>query len=103
MIAVRIIDPPMDDLRSDDPNSPAYEVTFWSRLSEPTDLPAHERGWLASVVQLAEADVKQVIQWAEENVGDRTYQIKVAVASRDDGLNLVWLYGTNPAADDTIQ
>jgi hypothetical protein len=94
----------MDDLRSDDPNHPAYEVTFWSRLPEPAELPEHERGFLASVAQLTDADVKQVIEWADAHVGEgRTYQIKVAVASRDDGLNLVWLYGTNPAADDTIQ
>ena len=103
MLPVRIIDPPMDDLRSDDPNNPAYEVTFWSRLSEPAELPEHERGFMASVAQLADADIKQVIAWADDRVGEgRTYQIKVAVASRDDGLNLVWLYGTNPAAENTV-
>jgi hypothetical protein len=104
MVAVRFIDPPVDDLRSDDPNNPAYEVTFWSRLTEPAGLPEHERGWLESIEQITDADVKQVIAWADEHVGvGRTYQIKVAVASRDDGLNLVWLYGTNPAAGDTVQ
>jgi hypothetical protein len=104
MLPVRIIDPPVDDLRSDDPNNPAFEVTFWSRLSEPAELPEHERGFMTSVAQLTDADIKQVIAWADERVGEgRTYQIKVAVASRDDGLNLVWLYGTNPAAENTIQ
>jgi hypothetical protein len=104
MIGVRIIDPPVDDLRSDDPNHPAFEVTFWSRLTEPAEIPEHERGWMESIAQIADADVKEVIAWADENVGEgRTYQIKVAVASRDDGLNLVWLYGTNPAAGDTVQ
>jgi hypothetical protein len=44
MIVVRIIDPPMDDLRSEDQNSPAYDVTFWSMFAEPADLPEHERG-----------------------------------------------------------
>lgn len=94
----------MDDLRSEDPNNPAFEVTFWSRLPEPADVPEEQRGWLSSVAQLTDADVKQVIAWADTNLGDRlSYQIKVAVASHDDGLDLVWLYGTNPAAEDTIQ
>lgn len=103
MIDMRFIDPPLDDLRSEDPESPAYEVTFWERLSEPTELPEHQRGFLASVCQLTDADVKQVIAWADTRVGPhRTYQIKVAVASRDDGLNLVWLFGDNPAAGDLL-
>jgi hypothetical protein len=59
---------------------------------------------MASTVQLADAHVKEVIAWADAHVGaHRTYQVHVAVASRDDGLNLIWLYGTNPAADDSIQ
>jgi hypothetical protein len=37
-------------------------------------------------LQLADADVKQVIEWADAHVGE----------GRDDGLNLVWLYGPQP-------
>jgi hypothetical protein len=94
---VRFIDPPKPDLRSDDPDAPNYEVTFWERYAEPAEVPEHERAFKAEVWQVADANVKEIIAWADDNVGDhRTYQIKVAVLDTDTVSNLVTLFGDNP-------
>jgi hypothetical protein len=85
------------DLRSDDPDNPAYQVTFWGRSQACTDLPREERPFEAEVWQLADTDVKEVIEWADSNVGDdRTYQIEVAVGDQDTVSNLIRLYGRSP-------
>jgi hypothetical protein len=94
---VRFIDPPDTDLRSDDPDAPNFEVVFWERFSEPADVPEHGRAFKAEVWQIADADVKEIIAWADANVGDhRSYQIKVAVSDTDTVSNLVTLFGVNP-------
>jgi hypothetical protein len=97
MRRVRFIDPPKPDLRSDDPDAPNYEVTFWERYAKPAEVPERERAFKAEVWQVADANVKEIIAWADDNVGDhRTYQIKVAVLDTDTVSNLVTLFGDNP-------
>lgn len=86
----------VDDLRSEDPENPAYEVTFWGR-SQLSDRPLAERPFEAEVWQLDDADVKEVIEWADSKVGPaRTYQIAVAVGDQDTVSNLIHLYGRSP-------
>jgi hypothetical protein len=86
----------VDDLRSEDSDNPVYEVTFWGR-SEVSDRLPEDRSFEAEVWQLADADVKEVIEWADSKVrDDRTYQIAVAVSDHDTVSNLVRLYGQSP-------
>lgn len=92
---MHFIDPPRPDLRSDNPDAPNYEVTFWLRQTSPDD---PGQSWYESEVwQLGGADVKQVIMWADARVGDhRTHQVKVAVSDTETVSNLVTLFGENP-------
>lgn len=56
-----------------------------------------ERPFRAEVWQLADTNVKEVIEWADSRVGDdRTYQVAVAVGDHDTVSNLVLLYGQSP-------
>ena len=46
---------------------------------------------------MGDTDVKEVIAWADANVGeDRTYQIEVAVGDHDTVSNLILLFGQSP-------
>lgn len=96
MIVVRILEH-VHDLRSEDTENPAYQVTFWGRSPKPADRPEEERPFQGEVWQLADTNVKEVIEWAEANVGDqRTYQIEVAVGDYDTVSNLILLFGESP-------
>jgi hypothetical protein len=97
MIAVHLIQSHDFDLRSDDLDAPAYQVTFWKRSTEPANLPEEQRSYEAECWQWTDTDVKEIIAWADANVGNhRTYQIHVATGHGDTASNLILLFGDNP-------
>jgi hypothetical protein len=69
MICVRILDH-VDESRSMDPDNPAYQVTFWGRSPHSADRPEAERPFEAEIVQLADVDVREVLEWADAHVGE---------------------------------
>jgi len=98
MIGVRILDH-VDELRSLDPDNPAYQVTFWGRSTHSTDRPEAELPFEAEIVQLADVDVREVLEWADAHVGEgRTYQVAVATSDQDTVTNLILLCGRSPVS-----
>jgi hypothetical protein len=96
---MRFVNPSQSDLRSENSENPAYQVTFWARSTELTDDSEHEQSFEAEVWQLADTNVKEVIEWADTEVGPhRTYQIAVATEDTDTVSNLIVLFGENPVA-----
>lgn len=67
-------------------DEPAYRVYFASRSGAVTD-----------EYELTGADVSEVLAWAEENRGSRTYILYVCVRS-PNGLGLIRLEGSDPNA-----
>jgi hypothetical protein len=61
--------------------APRYRVYFWA-------------GTASDEYEIADADVGQVIEWAEGERGNRTYTLYVCVEK--DGLGLVRLAGADP-------
>lgn len=67
-----------------DLDQPKYRVYF------------HESDGSSDEYELANADVLEVISWAEESKGDRTFVLYACVPY--DGLGLLRLAGTDPNA-----
>lgn len=82
---------------SGNPDQPVYQVTFWERLSEPAHLPAEQRGFEAAEWKLRDAEVTEVLDWAEREVGPgRTYTVHVASTSDDGNATMLRLLGQDP-------
>lgn len=71
-------------------DEPRYRVYFW-----------HRRDSASYEFEISDADVPEVLDWANENAGDRTYSLWVCLPARTrDGVNLIRLAGWEPPAGD---
>jgi hypothetical protein len=94
---MRIIEPGVPDPRSESSDKLTYQVTFWQRDAEPGEVPPDHGPFLSDVWQMTDANVKEVLAWADENAKPwQTYQIHVAVVDVNAGVALLCLYGDSP-------
>jgi hypothetical protein len=72
---------------------PVYRVYFWERQTpERTD-----SGWTSDEWQLEDADIGEVLEWAQAKAASRQFGVYVEVTQgQPDGLGLVRLLGTDP-------
>jgi hypothetical protein len=72
---------------------PVYRVYFWERQRpERTD-----SGWTSDEWQLEDADIGEVLEWAQAKAASRQFGVYVEVTQgQPDGLGLVRLLGTDP-------
>ena len=75
---------PRDQTWEDD--APSYRVYLWNRSGSACE------EW-----EISEADVTEVVAWADEHVGDGTASIWI-VQRRADGVGLIRLLGIDPTA-----
>ena len=70
-------------------NGPAYRVYFWKA-------DAHCEEW-----QLTEADIDEVLAWADANADGRCMSVWV-VQGDTEGVSLIRLAGVDPPADSSV-
>ncbi len=70
-------------------DSPVFRVYFWERL--PTG------AYRSDEREIREADVLEVLCWADEAKGDRTFTLYLC-SEDDGGLGLILLTGSDPTA-----
>ena len=72
---------------------PTYRVYFWARL-EPENAGS---GWASDEWQLKDADISEVLRWAQADAASRRFVAYVEVTHDQPGsLGLVRLAGTDP-------
>jgi hypothetical protein len=83
---------PRDQRRESD--SPAYRVYFWQSVGS-----GEGSGWQSEEWELTEADVDEVLAWADAQAGGRTMSVWVVVHRDAGGVGLIRLAGIDPTAD----
>ena len=78
-----------------------YQVNIFDRLAEPAEVAEEQRGFLLSEWKLHDADVTEVLAWAEEKAAGRPYTVAVATADPDDEAYRIHLFGKSPLHDDS--
>src|SRR5689334_21352421 len=74
-------------------HSPAYRVYFWQPVG-----PGEQSAWRSDEWELTEADVDEVLAWADAHADGRA--MSAWVVHRDaDGVGLIRLAGIDPTAD----
>jgi hypothetical protein len=81
--------------------SPAYQVDFWTHLSDRSaDMPAEKVGHKQDAYLLTgAADIREVMAWAEENANGRIVVVYAVIPDQARGRGLVHLSGTDPTRD----
>lgn len=92
---IRSIDP-RDAQWEDD--SPSYRVYFWYRVQGQADQPQSANSYRSTEFEIQDADIEEVLAWAENEVEEAgTYTVH-AVARDGDVIGLLRLQGRDPAA-----
>jgi hypothetical protein len=76
--------------------SPAYRVYFWTPQPPPPDLPEHPGGYRSSEFELTNADVTDVLAWAQATATRGSTYTVYAVVEQNGEKGLVRLSGTDP-------
>ena len=77
-------------------DEPVFRVYFWHELGTPPD--GAEQAYASDCFEVTDAEVREVIYWADEQSAGRTYTLHVLVPQpRPQGLlGLINLAGINP-------
>ena len=68
-------------------DSPGFRVCFWERLGQ--------GGYRSDEYEIRGSDVVEVLRWAEEAKGERSFTVYLCVID-EAGLGVVLLAGTDP-------
>jgi hypothetical protein len=72
---------------------PAYRVYFWERQTPERA----NSGWTCDEWRLEDADISEVLEWAQAKTASRRFVVYVEVTQgQPDDLGLVRLLGTDP-------
>jgi hypothetical protein len=93
VVRATLIDPRDQRWESD---CPAYRVCFWQSVGS-----GEGSGWQSEEWELAEADVDEVLAWADARAGGRTISVWV-VHCDARGVGVIRLAGIDPTADPEI-
>jgi hypothetical protein len=76
-------------------DEPVFRVYFWRDLGTPPD--GAGRAYASDEYEVTDADVREVIYWADEESAGRTYTLHVLVPDlRSEELGLINLAGVDP-------
>lgn len=84
-MSVRPVDPRDQRWEVD---SPVFRVYFWEHTAF--------RGDVSYEYEITGADVGEVLRWAEDEAGDRTFVLYVCHTNERGELGLILLAGTDP-------
>lgn len=93
---MRIEEPGGPDAVTIHPDRPVYQVEIFTRLSIPFDVPEDQRAFHVAEWKIHDADVPEVLGWAEEQAAGRHYTVSVAAAEEPQHNYLIRLFGSNP-------
>jgi hypothetical protein len=75
---------------------PTYRVTFWLQQRRNQ----HASEWASEEWSIKDADIDQVLAWAQDKAQTRPFIIYAYIAA-SDGPGLIRLFGTDPTAETT--
>jgi len=75
---------------------PVYQVNIYERLDEPAGAPEEQRAYHVHEWKLHDAEITEVLKWAEQKAGGGEYTVEVASVISDGDSHLLRLYGHNP-------
>ena len=76
-------------------NEPVFRVYFWRELETPVD--GAEQAYASDEYEVTDADVREVISWADQQSAGRTYTLHVLVPHPwPEELGLINLAGNDP-------
>ena len=79
---------------------PTYRVFIWSRSPAPDDVPADSRGWSCTESDVTNADVAEVLTWAQETTPRHGLYSVYACATHHGESGLLRLAGWDPPRND---
>ena len=79
---------------------PAYRVFIWTRSPAADEVPANARGWSCTESDVTNADVAEVLTWAQKSTPrDGRYTVYVRTTDNDEP-GLLRLAGWDPTRND---
>ncbi len=93
---MRIEEPGGPNAVTVDPDRPVYQVNLFLPGDYPTEVPDDMRGYRVEEWKIHDAEVLDVLRWAEDRAGVHPYTVSVASASVDGDSYLLRLSGRDP-------